>query len=69
MKEKISYFIGALICYSIVGIVTSYFSFDMINWKYVGGWTFFMSIFDFLIIRNLRSWLNNKNKNKYNNGY
>ena len=47
-----------------------YFSFNILDWKYIFGWTIFMTIADFFIIRKIRIYYTNKyNKNWINNKY
>lgn len=64
MKEKLSYLIGGLIIYSILGIVISYFfSFSMFDWSFIFFWTLFMTLADFFIISNIKKWLSKKQNN------
>lgn len=64
MREKIGYIVAAFICYLLFGMVMSYFSFSMLDWKYIFGWTIFMTLADFFIIRKIRIYYTNKyNKN------
>lgn len=64
MKENLSYIIGALIVYFLMGLLLSYVTIQLIDWEYVGTWTVLMTFFDFLIIRKIRTYFTNKyNKN------
>lgn len=56
MKEKLTYIIAALVVYLIVGLLLSYFVYSMIDWKFVVFWAILMSVFDYLIIRNIKKW-------------
>lgn len=64
MKVKISYFFAALVVYFITGVLLSYFLLQNVDWKYVIIWTVLMSIFDYMIIRNLSKWFTKRNKTK-----
>ena len=63
MKEKLSYMIGGLIVYSILGLIISYFSFSMFNWSFILFWAISMTLADFFIIRNIKKWLSKKQNN------
>lgn len=64
MKKKISYLIGGLIIYSILGIAISYISFSLFNWSFIFSWTIFMTLADFFIIRTIKKYFSNK-QNKH----
>jgi len=63
MRERISYFVAAIVVYFICGLFISYFAFERIDWAYIVIWTILMSVLDYLIIRNIKKWISQKNKN------
>lgn len=62
MKERISYFVAAIAVYFVCGLFISYFAFEKIDWIYIVIWTILMSVLDYLIIRNIKKWISQKNK-------
>ncbi|WLD22885.1 hypothetical protein NU10_09150 [Flavobacterium dauae] len=62
MKERVSYIIGALIVYFIIGIILSYVTYSSFDLWFTLYWTICMTIADFFILRNIKQWLS-KNKN------